>query len=314
MNQPHGQRPSTFRHRQFGPWASAIDMGPRAQLSAFWKRRMTMLAVLKRSGPRASASALFGLGCLAAMVLSTPTLLFSTAGENPAVAPSPAQGAASTIPPVASPDLSSGAIPAPTLDEEFVPRPSLREREIESRLLSLVSVDFTDEPLQSALAFLWGAAEAIPNVVIDMRGLNDGGIDLDTPVTLALQAVPRKSALRLMLDQLDLAYLIRDDVLFITTDDVAQSFVVTRVYPVADLSRDAEKLLRHVTHSVSPLSWELSGGPGVAAVTDDLGSLVILQTQENHERILELLRALRAAQRAAGGVPTAGDPVLPPPR
>lgn len=297
----------TIRRQHFGPWASAIDMGPQIQLSTFWKRRMAMLPALAKSGSRASSSAVLGVVCLATVVLATPTILFSTAAENVVGDPTPA--VADAPPTESTPHTPSQTVPTPTLttptlalapapDEEFLPRPSQTERIIEGLLENPVAVDFSDEPLESVMkALLADERDAVPNFVIDKKALDDIGVGTDTPVTLALRGVSRKSALRLILEQLGLAYLIRDDVLVITSGEVAKQYVVTRVYPVADLTRDADELLKIMTATVVPDSWIASGGPGVVSVTDDNGSLVVLQTPENHERVLELLRALRAAHR-----------------
>jgi len=54
-------------------------------------------------------------------------------------------------------------------------------------------------------------------------------------VTRNLSGVSLRSALRLMLKDLDLTYVIRDEVLLITTPEEANAKLVTKVYPVADL-------------------------------------------------------------------------------
>jgi hypothetical protein len=61
------------------------------------------------------------------------------------------------------------------------------------------------------------------------------GIGPDVPVTRNLSGVSLRSALRLMLKDLELTYVIRDEVLLITTPEEAIAQLATRVYPVADL-------------------------------------------------------------------------------
>ena len=61
------------------------------------------------------------------------------------------------------------------------------------------------------------------------------GASSETPITLHLKGVTLRSALRHLLRQLDLTYTIQDEVLFITTPDVAATLVVPHVYYVADL-------------------------------------------------------------------------------
>ena len=55
------------------------------------------------------------------------------------------------------------------------------------------------------------------------------------PVTINLQNVTLRSALRLMLKNLQLTYIIQDEVLMITTPQDAETHLVVKVYPVADL-------------------------------------------------------------------------------
>ena len=70
---------------------------------------------------------------------------------------------------------------------------------------------------------------------LDARELKDSGIDGSTPLTLHVNGIRLKSALHLMLGNLDLAYLVLDDTLQITSKQRADSVQSVRVYPVGDL-------------------------------------------------------------------------------
>jgi hypothetical protein len=72
-------------------------------------------------------------------------------------------------------------------------------------------------------------------VQLDQPALDEVGINADQPVTVNLHNVSLRSALRLMLKNLQLTYIIQDEVLMITTPDAAQKQLVVKVYPVADL-------------------------------------------------------------------------------
>ena len=54
-------------------------------------------------------------------------------------------------------------------------------------------------------------------------------------MTVDLKGISLRSALRLMLKELSLTYLIKDEVLLITTPEEADNQLSTKVYPVADL-------------------------------------------------------------------------------
>ena len=58
----------------------------------------------------------------------------------------------------------------------------------------------------------------------------------DTPVTIDLsQEISLKSALSLILEPLHLGYVIKDEVLKITSEQLKEGEVITRTYNVADL-------------------------------------------------------------------------------
>jgi hypothetical protein len=58
----------------FGPWASSIDVGGNPQLSAFWRQRLTRLAVVGRTSPRLSRGSVLWLLGAASLLLAVPTL------------------------------------------------------------------------------------------------------------------------------------------------------------------------------------------------------------------------------------------------
>ncbi|NBT13255.1 MAG: hypothetical protein EBS56_06700, partial [Planctomycetia bacterium] len=93
--------------------------------------------------------------------------------------------------------------------------------------------EFTETPLRDVIAQIQDA-QGIP-VQIDTKAFEDAGLDLETPVTKNLSGISLRSALRLLLGDLDLTYLVKDEVLMITTKDKAAETMVVKVYPVADL-------------------------------------------------------------------------------
>ena len=72
-------------------------------------------------------------------------------------------------------------------------------------------------------------------IQLDNKALEEAGVALDTPITRNLKNITLRSALRLVLRELDLTYVIRDEVLLITTTAQAETIMTTKVYPVADL-------------------------------------------------------------------------------
>ena len=79
-----------------------------------------------------------------------------------------------------------------------------------------------------------GAEYEIP-IQLNKTALEEAGIGTDSPVNIALHNISLRSALRLLLKNFQLTYIIQDEVLIITTKEDAEKDLVVKVYPVADL-------------------------------------------------------------------------------
>ncbi|NBV47062.1 MAG: hypothetical protein EBR86_15865, partial [Planctomycetia bacterium] len=95
------------------------------------------------------------------------------------------------------------------------------------------SLEFNETPLRDVISQLQDS-QGIP-IQVDTKALEEAGLDLDAPVTRNLSGVSLRSALRLILGDLDMTYLIKDEVLLITTKEKAAENLIVKVYPVADL-------------------------------------------------------------------------------
>lgn len=93
--------------------------------------------------------------------------------------------------------------------------------------------EFFEAPLSEVVTRLRDDHE-IP-IVIDERALADASIGTDTLITKSLRGISLRSAMRLMLKDHGLSFVVRDEVLFITTQEEADTTLKTKVYPVADL-------------------------------------------------------------------------------
>ncbi len=70
---------------------------------------------------------------------------------------------------------------------------------------------------------------------IDQRGLEDVNVTVETEVSGWLRGVTLRTAFKRMLDNLELAYYIDEEVVVITSRDKAAEHLITKVYPVGDL-------------------------------------------------------------------------------
>lgn len=107
------------------------------------------------------------------------------------------------------------------------------ETKILDALDEKTELEFIEAPLTDVIDYL-KQRHAI-EIQLDNKSMEDEGIAPDTPITRELRNVTLRSALRLTLSELDLAYVIENEVLLITTRSQAEEKRTTRVYPVADL-------------------------------------------------------------------------------
>ena len=94
-------------------------------------------------------------------------------------------------------------------------------------------LQFDDAPLEDVVTFL--REEYNIEIALDSIALDDLGLGPDEPITVDLRNTSLKSALRRMLEPLELTYVLEDEVLLITTEEEAQTKLKVKVYPVADL-------------------------------------------------------------------------------
>lgn len=120
------------------------------------------------------------------------------------------------------------------------------EQKIRKALEEPTRLEFVDTELSIVLQFL-EEFHGI-QIVLDQARLDDIGVSSDTLINQDLRDISLRSALRLMLRELDLTWVIEDEVLLITTQDGAQERLATKVYPVADL--------------VVPIQTQTGGGGG----------------------------------------------------
>ena len=275
------------------------------------------------------------------------------------------------------------------LVEKYRPARSEREIEIEQKLKTPVSVRFTNAPLSVVLEHLAQLAQV--NLYIDPQGLQEEGVSSDSPVNINLQRdISLRSALHLILQPLHLNYVIKDEVLKITSEQYRAGTLYTMTYNVADLvvpipnfvpnskmgmsgaynegvsrvgfagsgtfggatpplgvfsdasqsqgtsisanvlaqmgqsgqmnpqlggagggnmpmgfgpgglgggsSADFDSLIELITTTISPESWTEVGGEGSISSYENNLTLVVSQTQEVHEDIVDLLEQLRRLQ------------------
>lgn len=107
------------------------------------------------------------------------------------------------------------------------------EKEIKHRMSTVVDLSFSNTPLNQVIDDLRMMTGI--NIIPDKSALEEDRIALDTPVSIKMDKMKFESALKNMLQDLKLTYVIADDALKITTSRKARGQIVQKVYRVADL-------------------------------------------------------------------------------
>ena len=180
------------------------------------------------------------------------------------------------------------------------------EREIYRQLKAPVEVHFNNRPLKDVMDTLSNLTSV--NIFLDPLGMMAEGVTSDEPVTLNLSGKPisLKSALTLILEPLRLSYVIRNEVLKITSEQMKDSEVYPHVYNVADLVTPIPNFVP---------SHNLGMPAAMAAAHDALGygkiggksysGPLILASQEGGQQGAATSPSV-LSQMLGGGVPMAG--------
>jgi len=196
-----------------------------------------------------------------------------------------------------------GARPLP---EDFVevlfPGISDADGEIYQKLNKKTSVNFDKTPLADALKLV-SKTTNIP-IVLDLISLEEAGLHRDDPVTLQANNVSARTILKLVLDQFEMAYVVEDAVVKVTTFEVSCRKLTTGIFPVADLvtnDRKSWKALSNLIQGETDGLWERTDGSGGTVSTNRATkSLIVRQTPEVLDEIQRLLGFLRATKRIGG--------------
>jgi hypothetical protein len=114
------------------------------------------------------------------------------------------------------------------------PTPDSPEEQSRRVLAQLISIDFDQEPLDHVIKFL--EAQLKVPVLLDARALDSVNLDPNTTmVSMGLKDVRAETVLDRLLHGIGLACVYENEVLLITTQEVAAEMLSLRVYDVSDL-------------------------------------------------------------------------------
>jgi hypothetical protein len=171
------------------------------------------------------------------------------------------------------------------------------EEAIRRALEKPIALDFVGVPLKDAMMY-FGEELKLP-LVLSIKKLEEALVSPDTPITYKTPPVPAKSVLDKLLKLLELDFVVRDEVLQITTPEDSESQLIVRVYDtralVARISQ--QEVQDEIVKTIQPNSWSVAGGPGEAQFYR--GLLIVSQTYRVHEDVERLVESLTSAPAEA---------------
>jgi hypothetical protein len=146
-------------------------------------------------------------------------------------------------------------------------------------------------------------------ILLDKAALAEAQISYDTTVSDQLPGVSARTALRKILGEFGLTYVIKDQAIQVTSTQKARDLMIVRSYYVGDLlgnggigsalalaqtpvsqlqvAQQAKQLIDMIQAAIDPMSWKESGGFGTITFHAPASSLVIKQSAEVHAMLAE---------------------------
>lgn len=161
------------------------------------------------------------------------------------------------------------------------------------------TLEFVEIPLNDAIEYIKDKHRI--EILFDVPALKDAALDPTAlPVSINVHDITLRSALRLILTQFQLTYIIEDEVLQITTKDKANSTLTARIYnvhdlvPASDKAEESSAALAQLADIITSLpSWQTAEGKVKPFNQVGVSALVVTHNAEAHEEIDRTLTKLR---------------------
>jgi hypothetical protein len=172
------------------------------------------------------------------------------------------------------------------------------EQQIRAALLDPTNLEFVETPLKEALTYISDKHKI--DTQYDMVALRDAGIDPTAiPVSINVHEIKLLSALNLILSQNDLAFIIENEVLQITTKQKADAKLIMRTYDVSDLA-DNDNVNQFIDIISSTPSGKYELGVIKPLRRNNAFTIFVSKPIAVHEEIQQVLADLRAVNAKAG--------------
>jgi hypothetical protein len=179
-----------------------------------------------------------------------------------------------------------------------------KEKAILKALNTPVSVAFKDSRFQDVIDYLHTVTKQ--PILVDQNALDEAKIGYDTPITVKVKDVTVRTLLRKILGDFSLAYMIKDETIYVTSALNARETMITRSYNIGDLVdtggldairfgnpgisavqivQNVNAIIDLIQTSVDPDSWRKNGGKGTIAFHPSTMSLIIRNNAEVHSML-----------------------------
>ncbi len=159
---------------------------------------------------------------------------------------------------------------------------------IKEALNEQTEIDFIDTPIEDVVEYL--AEFHSITINIDDRGYLNGEIDIDEPVNKTLSGVTLESALNQIFEPLDFDFIIKDEVLMITTKELAKKQKEIIIYKLEGIQETPKEFCEIIEKMIDPGSWndktDKKRDPSAASIEPLKDGMVIRKTQRNHRKIV----------------------------
>jgi hypothetical protein len=171
------------------------------------------------------------------------------------------------------------------------------EKKILDALSKPMDVELKDSTLEDVIKYLQDKAGV--NIVVPQAILEEKNITYKVPVSVNLKGVTLRTILKKTLADVGLVYIVKDNVIQVTTEERAQKTLTTRTYYMGDMMlltdvhvprfaqqaqaiRTINDIIGVIVGTVEPDSWWVNGGPGRIVFDPTHMTLIVTQTAEVH--------------------------------
>jgi hypothetical protein len=179
-----------------------------------------------------------------------------------------------------------------------------KERAILTALKAPITVNFKNWKFDDVITYL--ETSLGQTILVDREALKDAEVAYDTPINLNVKNVSARTVLRIVLAQVGLTYIVKDELIQVISKERAKDMMVVRTYYIGDIIlnmdpaqamlpllqqqqiqgiealKNVKQIIDMIQSSVDPQSWQLNGGNGTISFDARSMSLVIRQSAEVH--------------------------------